>query len=238
MSGSAVVMMETVFNISYLMIVWCLIFIMVRRWSKVDSADRKTALSILLAFVFLALGDMGHVGFRVVAFAMGDLDAAVHLFGREVVLAPLGSMATAWTFTLFYVCMVFMWKYRFRKSFGPVAWGLFFLAVIRSVIMLLPGNAWNSQNIQEPLYTLRNLPLILMQAGTAYLILRDAIAENDRLFKWIGAMIMVSLACYAPIVAFIKIYPNLGMLMIPKTIAYLVIAFISLKGLFPKKSTA
>jgi len=78
----------------------------------------------------------------------------------------------------------------------------------------------------------------MMQVGTVYLMLRDALPARDAIFKWIGIMIIVSLVCYAPVVAFVKTYPNVGMLMIPKTIAYLVIAYISLRGLFPKKLTA
>jgi len=230
--------METGFNIAYLIIIWCFIAAMFRRWSNVDPKDKDMALAVLLAFIFLAVGDMGHVGFRVIAFSMGGLDATLNLFGNPVKLAPLGSIATAWTFTLFYVCMVFMWKARFKKRFGPVAWIIFSLAIIRSLIMLLPDNSWDSQNIQEPLYTLRNIPLIMMQVGTVYLMLRDALPARDAIFKWIGIMIIVSLVCYAPVVAFVKTYPNVGMLMIPKTIAYLVIAYISLRGLFPKKLTA
>lgn len=235
MSESGRILMETLFNIAYLIIIWGIIWTMFKRRAQVKKEDRGAALAIFWAFFFLAFGDMGHVGFRVIAFTMGGLDAAVNLFGRELVLAPLGSMATAWTFTLFYVCMVFMWKARFNKPFGPAAWGLFALALIRSVIMLLPGNSWDSQDIQEPLYTLRNLPLMLMQAGAIYLILKDAVREHDRPFIWTSIMIIISLVCYVPVVAFIKIYPMVGMLMVPKTIAYLGIAFIALRALFYKQ---
>ncbi len=237
MDEASRIWMETGFNVLYLIVITCIVASMFLRFSLVGEKDKGAALYVMLAFFFLALGDFGHVGFRVIAFAMGGLDAEVTLFGRNFVIAPLGSIMTAWTFTIFYVCMIFMWKARFNKAFGSAAWIIFALAIIRSIIMLLPGNTWDSRYIEEPLYTLRNIPLILMQAGTVYLILRDAIAENDILFKWIGAMIIISLVCYAPVVAFITSYPLIGMLMIPKTIAYMVIAVMSLKGLFPKKST-
>jgi len=122
------------FNIAYLIIIWCFIAAMFRRWSNVDPKDKDMALAVLLAFIFLAVGDMGHVGFRVIAFSMGGLDATLNLFGNPVKLAPLGSIATAWTFTLFYVCMVFMWKARFKKDLA-LSPGLFFLWQLSALLL-------------------------------------------------------------------------------------------------------
>jgi hypothetical protein len=101
--------------------------------------------------------------------------------------------------------------------------------------MLLPGNTWDGEHQDDFSFMIRNIPLVMMQVGTVYLILRDAIAEKDPLFKRIGALIIISFVCYMPVVFLLTYYPLVGMLMIPKTIAYMVIAFISLRGLFPKK---
>jgi hypothetical protein len=150
-------------------------------------------------------------------------------------IAPVGSIMTAWTFTLFYVCMVLMWKARFNKKLEAAAYIVFLLAIIRSILMLLPGNIWDGEHQDDFSFMIRNIPLVLMQVGTVYLILRDAIAEKDSLFKRIGALIIISFVCYMPVVFLLTYYPLIGMLMIPKTIAYMVIAFISLRGLFSKK---
>ena len=104
--------------------------------------------------------------------------------------------------------------------------------------MLLPANNWNSLEITEPWYTIRNVFLIAMQTIIAPLIIRDAVRAGDKAFSWIGGMIFVSLVCYAPVVAFVQQYPMVGMLMIPKTMAYLVIAVIGLYSLFPNKKDA
>ena len=87
-------------------------------------------------FLFLAIGDTGHVGFRVIAYILGSFDVHFRLFGYKVNLVALGSLTTAWTFTLFYVFMVLMWRARFNKQLELLAYLLFTAAVVRSLIML------------------------------------------------------------------------------------------------------
>ena len=45
-------------------------------------------------------------------------------------------------------------------------------------------------------------------------------------------MILVSFACYMAVVLFVQKIPLIGLLMIPKTIAYLVMAFLTYKALY------
>ncbi len=227
--------LETSFNIFYLIFISILVLAMYVRLPNVNPRNKGTALCILWAFLFLALGDLGHVGARVVAFSMGGLDAKITLLGSSIMIAPIGSIMTAWTFTLFYVCMVLMWKARFNKKFEIAAFIVFLLAIIRSILMLLPGNTWDGEQQEDFSFMIRNIPLVMMQIGTVYLIIRDAIATDDTVLKWIGGMIIISLVCYAPVVFLLTYYPLIGMLMIPKTIAYMAIALISFRSFYPKK---
>jgi hypothetical protein len=73
---------------------------------------------------------------------------------------------------------------------------------------------------------------MLQGVGVAFLILRDARATRDRTFLWIGAMTLISYACYIPVVFFVQRISALGMLMIPKTLAYLVIGFLAYRVLY------
>ena len=68
--------------------------------------------------------------------------------------------------------------------------------------------------------------------GVAYLILRDSRSAGDRPFTWIGIMILVSYAFYIPVILFVQQMPMIGMLMIPKTMAYVGIALIAYYSLF------
>ena len=80
----------------------------------------------------------------------------------------------------------------------------------------------------------RNIPLMIQGIGVAILLLRDGIRHNDRMVKWISVMIFVSYLCYTPVILFVQKVPMLGMLMMPKTLAYVAVAVIAY-GLFRKK---
>ncbi len=109
---------------------------------------------------------------------------------------------------------------------------LFGVAAVRLVLMLFPANEWNSTTPPQPWSLYRNLPLTIQGLGVAYLILRDARAQDDRTFSWIGVMILVSYAFYIPVILFVQQVPPIGMLMIPKTLAYVGIAVIAYRALY------
>jgi hypothetical protein len=71
--------------------------------------------------------------------------------------------------------------------------------------------------------------------GVAYLIIREARAHQDRPFLWIGGLVILSYLCYFPVIAFVQKLPLLGMLMIPKTMAYVAIGLIAFQALFPSE---
>ncbi|MEA3339880.1 MAG: hypothetical protein U9R15_07930 [Chloroflexota bacterium] len=227
---------EIVFNVAYLLTLWWLVSAMVRRRSKVAPDDRAMAGLVMWAFALLALGDTGHVGSRVLAYALGDLEVSVNLLGRPVSLVGLGAMATAFTVTIFYVLMLVIWRVRFDKRYGWFEYLLFAAAVARGVLMLFPANEWGRVTSPQPWSTYRNLPLMLLGLGVAFLILRNARVARDQTFLWVGVLILISYTCYIPVIFFVQRVPNIGMLMIPKTVAYLVIGFLVYRELYGKVS--
>jgi hypothetical protein len=128
--------------------------------------------------------------------------------------------------------MLVIWQKRFDKPYGWLGIGLFFAAVVRLGLMVLPQNEWDRTIPPLPWSLYRNLPLVMQGLGVAYLILRDGIAANDRAFGYIGVMILVSYGFYAPVILFVQKVPAVGMLMIPKTLAYLAIAWLAYVSLF------
>ena len=106
MSESVRMWVEILFNVTYLMVVWGFVIAMARRRVSLPSETRSYALLFAWAFGLLALGDTGHVGFRVWAYARGGLDTTIRLLGAQVGLVGLGALATAITVTLFYVLML------------------------------------------------------------------------------------------------------------------------------------
>lgn len=225
---------EISFNIAYLIAVWALVALMIRRFKNVPAGKQPTARWVIWAFGLLALGDTGHVGFRVVVYALGNLEATVNLFGTPVSLLSLGTLATSITVTLFYMLMVFVWKERFGKRLGWFEYLLFAAAAIRLVMLALPQNEWALTGPPYPWNIYRNIPLLVQGLGVTWLILRDAVKAKDKAFVWIAVMILVSYACYTPVLFLAHIYPLVGMLMMPKTLAYLAVALIAYFDLYPK----
>lgn len=232
MSESMRMWVEVSFNVTYLIVVYVLVVAMMRRQPAVAAASRPVTRLFIWAFALLALGDTGHVGFRVLAYAMGGLDATADLFGRQVGLVGLGALSTAVTVTLFYVLMLVIWRRRFDRPYGWFGALLFLAAAARFVIMLFPQNQWNNEVPPQPWGIIRNLPLTILGLGVAALMLRDALARRDNTFKWIAIMIVVSYAMYIPVILFVQVAPLVGMLMIPKTLAYVAAGFIAYRDLF------
>jgi hypothetical protein len=230
MPESARMWVEVVFNVTYLIVVWTLVVMMARRLPSVASADRPVAVRFTWAFALLALGDTGHVGFRVLAYALGGLAA-------HPVLVGLGALSTAYTVTIFYMLMLDIWRLRYKKPLGIFGGVLLAAGIVRLVVMASPQNQWGQIIAPYDWSLLRNALLVVQGLGVMYLILRDAIRTGDTPFKWIGVMIAFSYAFYAPVILWSAQIPMLGMLMIPKTCAYLAVAIIGYRALFMRKTS-
>lgn len=232
MSESTLIWFEIIFNIAYLIAIWGIVIAMVLHRDRVAPQDRRVAALGRWAFFLLALGDTGHVGFRVWAYASGSLESTATILGREVGLVGLGALATAITVTFFYVLMLMLWQARYQKPYGWFGALLFAMAGLRLLLMIPAANQWNSVTPPQPWSVVRNLPLTIAGLGVAYLILRDALAAHDRPFVWVGSLIVVSYAMYSPVILFVQQAPMVGMLMIPKTLAYVAIAAVLWRSLY------
>lgn len=226
MSESLRTTVEIGFNVLYLIVIWTMVVMMTRRLPDVSPENQPVANRFRWAFLLLALGDTGHVGFRVVAYALGGLDANPLWVG-------LGALATAITVTIFYVIMLDIWRVRFNQRYGWFEYLLIASVPVRFIVMALPGNDWGST--VPPVFwgPFRNIFLMILGLGVLFLILRDALKSRDRLFQRVAYCIFFSYLFYTPVIFMVRDYPMLGMLMIPKTIMYIVIAFLAYYGLYP-----
>ena len=158
MSESMRMWMEISFNVAYLVVVWFLVIAMLRRQPSVPEVDKPVTKLFIWAFALLALGDTGHVGFRVMAYAQGSLESTISIGGIELGLVGLGAMATSFTVTIFYVIMLMIWQRRYGKPYGWFGYLLFATAVFRLIIMLFPANEWNNVVPPEPWSLIRSFP--------------------------------------------------------------------------------
>ncbi len=231
MSEELRIYVEIGFNILYLIVVWTMTVIMSMRMGEVAKPNLRIAGLFRWAFVLLALGDTGHVGFRVAAYVLGGLE-------KNSLLVGLGALATAITVTFFYVVMLYIWKARYNEKFGLLEYILLASVPLRFIVMAFPQNDWG--NSVPPFFwgPFRNLFLVILGVGVLYLYLRDSIKTKDRLFRWMGYCVFFSFLFYTPVILFARTMPTIGMLMIPKTIMYVAIQFIAYKGLWPQKKTS
>jgi len=232
MNATLTAWFEIIFDVAYLIAVWYLVFLMTRGMPAVDPKDRHVAGLIRIAFILLAAGDTGHVGFRVLANLLSGSNAQAVILGTPMSLIGLGMLTTAFTVTLFYMLFVYVWKARFHQAANWFTNLLLSAGVGRMIIMALPGNEWGSLVPPQPISLYRNLPLMLQGIGLIILILYSASRSRDKTFQWIGWMMALSYAFYIPVILFVQQIPLIGMLMIPKTCAYLAIAWIAYRGLW------
>ena len=230
MSESMQVWAEIGFNIMYLAAIWWLVFRMASQRSDVAKDVQPASDSMLVAFFLLALGDSGHVGFRVLALISGDLETTVSFLGLEVGLIGLGVLSTSITVTIFYLLLLRAWRERFQNTTGWIWLSGIALVLARFALMIPPQNDWNSIVSPQPWSLIRNIPLIGLGLIVAALYFRDG--RRDRLFWRIGWAVLVSFGFYIPVILLVERIPVIGMLMIPKTLAYLVMAWLVYKDWF------
>ena len=68
------VMMETTFNVIYLIYICIIVILMSKNMNNVSQKEIATAKRIRLAFIALFIGDLGHVGARLIALFSVDVD--------------------------------------------------------------------------------------------------------------------------------------------------------------------
>jgi hypothetical protein len=232
MSESTRTITEITFNLFYLASIWVLVVRMLRTLPQIPEAKQPLARRFADAFLLLALGDTGHVGFRVWAFALGGLETTIDVAGVTVPLVGAGALATAVTVTFFYMLLLDAWRVRYDKRQTPLYWMLLGAGVVRLVVMTLPQNQWQATVPPWDWSLIRNVPLTIQGLGLAALLLVDGSREDDAFGRNLGSCILVSYAFYVPVILFVQRVPLVGMLMIPKTVAYLVMAVLAWRRLF------
>ncbi len=229
MSENVLMWLEIGFDLAYLITIWLLVIIMLKRKESVLAENQLVARLVRWMFILLAVGDTGHVGFRVLAYSQGALENSPLLVG-------MGSLATAYTVTVFYMIFVEVWRVRFDQKHNGFTLLLLAVGLIRMIMMVLPGNHWGQVMPPQPMGILRNIPLMIQGVGILILILWSAWQSRDKTFLWIGFCVFLSYLFYTPVILFVNKIPMLGMLMMPKTLAYLAIAFIAWFSFYPQKS--
>lgn len=201
--------METLFDIVYLVTVIALGVTMIRK-----SVGRAQYKLFGIMAVTLGLGDAFHLVPRALALCTTGLDSYVVALG-------IGKFITSITMTVFYLLLYYVWRLRYRvEGKQGITITVYLLAALRVILCLFPQNAWTSQDAPLSWGIYRNLPFAAMGILIILLFYSSAKKTGDRAFRWMWLTITLSFAFYVPVVLFADAVPLVGMLMIPKTCAY------------------
>ena len=236
MNKSLPIIFESLFNIAYIIVIWIIVIKMNQNIHTVQPKNKIVANLFNLAFLLLAIGDTGHVGFRVVAYLLGGLDTSIHFFGIQMSLVGLGMLITAYTVTFFYIILVFVWQFRYNKPSNFITILLIAAGFVRLILMALPGNVWSVPSVKNQIGFIRNIPLFIQGAGIIILYFVSAHKTKDALFRNIAICILLSFAFYLPVILYAHTIPAIGTLMIPKTIAYVLVAILAYQNIWHKQN--
>lgn len=96
---------------------------------------------------------------------------------------------------------------------------------------MMPQNNWLVTDAPLSWGIYRNIPFALMGLIIIVLFYKSAKEKNDKSFRWMWLTIVLSFAFYIPVVLWADVIPMIGMLMIPKTCAYVWTVVIGYKAM-------
>lgn len=200
---------ETLFDAAYLITVITIGIIMIAKSGK----NSQYRLFGIMAIV-LGSGDAFHLIPRAYALCTTGLENFTAALGT-------GKFITSITMTVFYVILYYVWRIRYKvKGQNGVTAAVYILSALRIILCLFPQNEWLSAEAPISWGIYRNIPFALLGLLIIVLFYKSAKENNDTSFKWMWLTIVLSFGFYIPVVLWADAIPMIGMLMIPKTCAY------------------
>ncbi len=201
--------METLFDVVYLTTVVTLGVLMIKN----SKGNREYTLFGIMAVV-LGAGDAFHLVPRAIALCTTGLASYTVQLG-------IGKFVTSITMTVFYILLYYIWRKRYNISGKQgITTTVYLLAAARIVLCLFPQNAWTTANAPLSWGIYRNIPFALMGLLIIVLFYQSAKEHDDKPFRFMWLTIVLSFAFYIPVVLWADAIPLVGILMIPKTCAY------------------
>ncbi len=201
--------METTFDVVYLITVVTLGIIMIMK----NNGKKQYFLFGVMA-VTLGVGDSFHLVPRAIALCTTGLENYTFALG-------IGKFITSITMTIFYILLYYVWRLRYKiEGKNGITLAIYLLSITRIILCLFPQNGWTSINAPLSWGIYRNIPFALLGILIIILFYQSAKENNDKSFRFMWLTIVLSFAFYIPVVLFADTIPLVGMLMIPKTCAY------------------
>ena len=200
---------ETIFDALYLSFAVVIGFFLIKKGGS-GSLTRKFGVMAIV----LGVGDAFHLVPRVYALWTTGLAANAAALG-------IGKLITSITMTVFYLILYYIWRERYRILGGKaLTFAMWSLTIARVALCAFPQNQWLSYDPPLLWGVLRNIPFAAMGLLLIVLFARESKRAEDHVFRNMWLAIALSFLFYIPVVLFAEKIPMIGMLMIPKTLAY------------------
>lgn len=200
---------ETLFDVIYLVLVISVGIKMIRE-SRGSSQYRLFGIMA----VTLGCGDAFHLIPRAYALCTSGLENYVTALG-------IGKIITSVTMTVFYILLYYVWRNRYHvEGKNGLTAAVYLMAGLRIALCLFPQNRWTSADAPLSWGIYRNIPFAALGLLVILLFYKSAREHKDGEFRWMWLTIVLSFGFYIPVVLWADVFPAVGMLMIPKTCAY------------------
>ncbi len=208
---------ESIFDIMYLTVI---IGLGIR---LIFENTKKSKMFGIMA-ITLGVGDAFHLIPRVVAQLSPN--------GFEVFNSALswGKFVTGITMTIFYLMFYFYYRSITSDRNETKKWLIIILTISRIALILLPQNNWGAEENYK-MSVLRNIPFVIMGA---LLIIWTYKNRKVKGLEHMSLLIFLSFLFYIPVVLWSEQIPTIGLLMIPKTLAYVGIIVLGFRQCIPR----
>ncbi len=200
---------ETTFDVIYLISVITIGITMIRNCN----GNKEYRLFGIMAVV-LGAGDAFHLVPRALALCTTGLE-------NFTVALGIGKFITSITMTIFYIILYYVWRLRYKvDGKGNITITIYALSTLRIILCFFPQNKWLSASAPLSWGIYRNIPFALLGLLIIILFYKSAREHHDKEFHYMWLTIVLSFGFYIPVVLWADTIPMIGMLMIPKTCAY------------------
>ncbi len=195
---------ESTFDIAYL--VFAIIFGIILIIKRKD----KIALLFGIMTLILGTGDAFHLIPRVISYFIND---------ELILYKGVGKLITSITMTIFYLLLEItrIWLTKDNRKWPLIT--ITVLSLIRIILCVFPQNEWFISPSSYLWGILRNIPFVLIGGLTIYLWFVDF--RKTKPFRFIYLLVGLSFVFYLFTVLGAPYVPILGMMMLPKTICYI-----------------
>ncbi|MDR0819472.1 MAG: hypothetical protein LBN43_07875 [Oscillospiraceae bacterium] len=200
-------LVETAFDILYLGTV--LISSVLLYFGSAPESDRR--LYGLMEFVLFA-GDAFHLLPRIRALWDDKAKDYTAVLG-------IGKLVASLTMTVFYILLWNIGVSVYGETGTRITPIIYSLCLVRFLLCLIPQNQWTLENPPLKWAILRNIPFFIIGLAVTALFAAGSLIKGG-VFPFLWIAVIVSFACYLPVVLFAGRNAKVGMLMLPKSCAY------------------